>query len=231
MAKMNKIYDENGKEICGAKVKSKFNKRGKVRTNTICHRRPMANGRCYMHGGKSTGPKNSIAYYKKTLLSKDTEALDIENPMDLVGDIGLVRTLLTRMADNPLKAYCQDCRQWVTVNIECPNKECDNAKRAKDGKRPVSHFVSVKDNDYSDMVKATKLLSDIVKNHKEIQQGKEITIRIEILNLIVNRVVEAYERANIIEDSAERRRVFIETVDRLLLDESKAGTPAKLAKV
>jgi len=219
MAKKEKIYSTTGKEICGAKTKSKF-KGDKVtpRTNKICHRSPMANGRCQVHGGKATGPKNSIAYYRKTLLGNDSESLDIENPMDLAGEVGLVRTLLKRMADDPLHAYCQDCRKEVYVEITCPHKDYDNRKRIEERKKPVDHYVSVKSNDYNDMVKATKLLSDIVKNYKEIERGKEVTIKIEIINFVITKVVEAYEKANSITDPAVRRRTFIEGVDRLLLE-------------
>lgn len=171
-----------------------------------------------MHGGKSTGPKNSISYYRKTLLTDDNEALDIENPMDLLGDIGLVRTLLKRMADNPLLGYCFDCKQTVEVDPVCPHKEYDNERRQENEKGPLAHHVKIKSNDYGDMVKATKLLSDIVKNHKEIQRGKEVTVRIEILNFVITKVVEAYEQANPLPDPELRRRTFIEAVDRLLID-------------
>lgn len=181
----------------------------------------MANGRCSVHGGKSTGPKDSIAYYKNKLLNaEDAAALDIENPMDLTGDIGLVRHLLAKMGDDPLKGYCLDCKRTVIVDVTCPNKEYDNEKRKDDGKRPLAHNVQIKGNDYSDMVKATKLLSDIVKNQKEIQRGKEVTIRIEILNFVVNQVVLAYEQADKIPDPKTRRRVFVEALDRLLVDTS-----------
>ena len=227
MAKQAQAYDEkSGKPICGAKNKSTVNKRGKPRKNLICHRTPMKNGRCPMHGGKSTGPKNSIGYYKKTLLGDDNEALKIQNPLDLLGDIALVRTLLTRMADNPLKAYCQDCRQWVIVNIECPNKEYNNEQRINDGKRAVQHHVSVKDNDYGDMVKATKLLSDVAKNHKEIQKGKEITLRVEIINVLVNRVIEAYNEANKFGDPSKRRTVFVERLEQLVPGRDEVASPS-----
>lgn len=229
MTKQEPRTNSAGKLICGAKNKSKVNKKGKPRTNTLCQRAPMANGRCMMHGGKATGPKNSIAYYRKHLLSEDSEALDIDNPMDLTGDIGLVRTLLKRMADNPLRAYCQDCRQWVFVDIECPNKKYNNERRKEDEKKPLPHHVSVKDNDYSDMVKATKLLSDIAKNHKEIQRGKEVTVRIEILNFVINKVVEAYEQANPLPDPELRRRTFIEAVDRLLIDTAQGEVVERAA--
>lgn len=210
--------NEKGEPICGAKNKSTVNKRGKPRKNIYCHRRPMANGRCMRHGGKSTGAKNSIGYYRKKMLEGDSEALDLEDPMDLTGEIGMVRTLLTRMVDNPLRAYCADCRQWVIVDVECPNKEYNNQQRKEENKRPVDHHVTVKDNDYGDMVKATKLLSDIAKNHKEIQRGKEVHIKIEILNFVVNQIVLAYEDAEKLSDPTARRRVFIEGVERLLID-------------
>jgi len=45
------IYNEEGKEICGAKRKS---------GGGLCQQRPMANGRCRYHGGKSPGaPKGN----------------------------------------------------------------------------------------------------------------------------------------------------------------------------
>jgi hypothetical protein len=230
MAKKEKTYDDKGKEICGAKTKSRKKKDGSVRSNTKCHRAPMPNGRCALHGGKSTGPKNSIAYYRKTLLGENQDSLDIENPMDLIGELGLVRSLLTRMMDDPLKAYCQDCRQWVYVNIECPNKEYNNESRLADGKRALEHYVKVRDNDHSAVVKATKLLSDVAKNHKEIQRGKEVVIRIEILNLVISKVVEAYETANRLENPDDRRRVFVEAVDRLRVDTTQGEVAQRVQK-
>lgn len=218
MAKKEIIKNEKGNEICGAKTKSRKRRDGSVRQGTICRRAPMLNGRCHLHGGKSTGPKNSLAYWQRQVTDDHSAPLAIENPMDLVGELGLVRSLVNRMQDDPLRAYCRDCKQWVTVNIECPNKEYDNDKRRKDQRRPLDHFVKVRDNNYGDAVKATKLLSDIAKAQKEIQRGKEVTIRVEILNFMINKVVEAYEAANIVEDPDARRILFIEGVERLLIE-------------
>lgn len=212
-------YNEDGKRICGARVKAK----SKAGPGRICQRAAMHNGKCYLHGGKSPGPKNSVAYYKKQVLeapggTRLSDALGMINPLDLTGEIGLVRTLLTQMMDDPLKAYCQSCKKDVVVDITCPNEAHDNAMRAEKGKGPISHYVRVKDNDFSKMVTATKQLSEVVKNHKEIQKGKEITIRIEVLNLMVIKIVEAYEQADRIADPVARKRKFIEGVDRLLLE-------------
>lgn len=224
MAKKEKTFDAKGREICGAKTKSKLKGDKKTpRTNTTCQRSPMANGRCHLHGGKSTGPKNSIAYYRKLLTENDQEALDIENPMDLVGEIGFVRQLLSKMMDDPLRAYCQDCRQWVHVDITCPNKEYNNKVRIGDGKRPLDHHVAVRDNDFSAAVKATKLLSEIAKNHKEIQKGKEVHVRIEIINLIVAKVIEAYEESDKLADPVKRRELFVGRLERLLLEQPTDG--------
>lgn len=224
MAKKEKTFDAKGREICGAKTKSKIKGDKKTpRTNKVCNRSPMANGRCHLHGGKSTGPKNSIAYYRKIIREEEQGALDIENPMDLVGELGFVRQLLTKMMDDPLKAYCQDCRQWVHVDITCPNKEYQNKVRLGDGKRPLNHHVAVKDNDFSSVVKATKLLSDIAKNHKEIQKGKEITVRVEIINLIVAKVIEAYEESDKLADPGKRRELFVNRLERLILEPAQTG--------
>ncbi|MEF3305339.1 HGGxSTG domain-containing protein [Paenibacillus sp. GYB003] len=34
----------------------------KTRSNGTCRKKPMRNGRCYMHGGASTGPKNKTKH-------------------------------------------------------------------------------------------------------------------------------------------------------------------------
>lgn len=39
-------------QLCGAKTRS----------NDTCRKKPMKNGRCYMHGGASTGPKDRIKH-------------------------------------------------------------------------------------------------------------------------------------------------------------------------
>ena len=212
-------YNEDGKRICGAKVKS----RGRKNSGKICQRAPLANGKCHLHGGRSTGPKNSVAFYKKQVLeapggTRLDDALGLINPLDLTGEIGLVRTLLTQMMDDPLKGYCQSCKREVVVEVKCPNEDFDNSMRAEKGKGPVKHFVKIKDNDYSKMILATKQLSEVVKNHKEIQKGKEITVRIEVLNLVVMKVVEAYEQANNIADPEQRKLKFVEGVERLLIE-------------
>lgn len=149
--------------------------------------------------------------------------------MDLTGEIGLVRNLLTQMFESPLRVYCFGCKQYVEAEVSCPNEELDNDNRAARGQAPVNHTVKVRDNDHSEMVKATKLLSDIVKNHKEIQKGKEVTIRIEILNLVITKVVEAYEKANTISDTETRRRIFVESLDRLLLNTAQGPIAERVA--
>lgn len=183
----------------------------------------MANGRCPLHGGKSTGPKNSVAYYKGQVLEKQgstglADALGLENPLDLTGEIGLVRNLITQMMDDPLRAYCTTCKSWEQVLIACPNEEHMNADREADGKPPQGHYVKVRDNDFSKMVLATKQLSEVAKNHKEILKGKEITVRVEVLNLVILKIVEAYEQADKLTDPEARRRKFVEGVDRLLIE-------------
>lgn len=219
-----KHEDENGKPICGAKLKS----RGRKGSGKLCRRSPMANGKCALHGGKSTGPKNSSAYYKKQVLevpggTRLEDALGLANPLDLTGELGFVRSLLVQMQDDPLKAYCTTCKQWVTVDISCPREEEMNENRINDGKPAQDHYVHVRDNDFSKVVTATKHLSEIAKNQKEIQKGKEITVRVEILNLLVAKVVQAYEEADKIGDSNGRRTVFIERLEQLVLNQSTAG--------
>lgn len=220
-SKKERHFDENDKPICGAKLKGK--KKG-----GICKRSPMKNGRCHIHGGKSTGPKNSAAYYQKQVLevpggTRLEEALNLTNPLDLTGELGFVRNLLVQMQDDPLKAYCTTCKQWVVVDISCPREEEMNENRINDGKAPQDHYVHVRDNDFSKVVTATKHLSEIAKNQKEIQKGKEITVRVEILNLLVAKVVEAYEEADKLGDSNQRRLVFVERLEQLVLNQSTAG--------
>jgi len=221
MAKNKKVelFNKKGNPICGAKNKSTVNKKGVARKYKVCHRAPMANGRCRTHGGASTGPKNSLAYWKKTLTDeKDQMALDLENPLDLLGEIGMVRTMLSRMQDDPLKAYCFDCKQWVYVEVKCPNKEHDDKVRRSDGKKTLDHHVKVRDNDFSKVILASKQLSEIAKNHKEILKGKEVTIRIETINLLIARIVMAYETADKLKDPNERRKTFIEGVSSFVVE-------------
>lgn len=200
MANKPKNPDHVAQNICGAKLKGK--RKG------VCRRAPMPNGRCHIHGGKSTGPKNSLAYYRKTLGVSD-EAADIEKPMDLTGELAFIRTLLMKMQQNPLKAYCVDCKQWVIVDIECPNKVHDEKGK--------EHFVSVKDNDYSKIISATKLLGDVAKAHKEIEQGKQVNINIEVINILVTKVIEAYGAADYIADPEQRKAHFVGSLQRLLV--------------
>lgn len=75
-------------EICGAKTKK----------GTPCRNRPMANGRCRLHGGKSTGPKDKSKHYnnkfaqKHGLFSKylPKETLDIITEIEEVDPIELL---------------------------------------------------------------------------------------------------------------------------------------------
>ena len=224
------VYDDDGKQICGAKTKSRVTKKGKKRTNKICKRSPMKNNRCHLHGGKSTGPKNSIAYYRKILKDENNEVYDIENPIDLAGELGFVRQLLTKMLEDPLRTFCQDCSKWVTAEVSCPNKEYANQRRSSNGKSQQNHHVFVRDNDHSTLIKSTKLLSDIAKNHKEIQKGKEITLKIEVINFVVNRIVEAYELAEQRKEPNERRRVFVENVERLIVDANAGEVAERIQK-
>lgn len=199
--------------ICGAKVKS----RGRSGSGKVCNRAPMSNGRCHLHGGKSTGPKNSLGYYKKQALISQ-EIADIQNPMDLLGEVALVRTLLQRMEADPLKVKCLECKDWVTAVIKCPHEDIDGTGK--------NHYVFAKDNDLSKIVGVTKMLSDIVKNHKEIQSGKEVVIRIEVLNFIVQRVITAYEDANIIPDPEQRRSLFVQSIEKLLVEPVEVSAQA-----
>lgn len=200
MANKPKNPEHVAQNICGAKKKN-----GKP---GVCKRSPMPNGRCHIHGGKSTGPKNSLAYYRRTA-GVDEAAADIEKPMDLLGELAFIRTLLMKMKQDPLKAYCQDCKQWVYVNIECPNKEHDEKGK--------EHFVSVKDNDYSKIISATKLLGDVAKAHKEIQQAKQVSINIEVINILVMKVIEAYGATDTISDPEQRKVEFVGRIKRLLI--------------
>lgn len=51
---------------CGAKVRS--------RDGALCRQVAMANGRCYLHGGKSTGPKTQEGL-QRMKLAKTTHGL------------------------------------------------------------------------------------------------------------------------------------------------------------
>lgn len=222
-SKKIKHFDEEGKRICGAKLKTKSGQ---------CQRPPMKNGKCRMHGGKSTGPKNSAAYYLKQVLeapdgTRLKDALELENPMDLTGEIGFVRKLLVEMEQDPLYCFCTSCRRWVEVVASCPHEEEMNEERINEGKPPQDHNVYPKNKDSSKLVQATKALSEIVKNHKEIQKGKEIHIRIEVLNLLVAKVIQAYEEADRIAQPEKRRDVFVGRLEGLLLSQSTSGVVAQ----
>src|SRR5690625_4471150 len=74
---------KNGRELCGAKT----------RAGTPCKNGAMANGRCRMHGGKSTGPpkknKNSMKHglFAKYLPDETLEIMDSINeikPLDIL---------------------------------------------------------------------------------------------------------------------------------------------------
>lgn len=151
------------------------------------------------------------------------EAADIEKPMDLLGELAFIRTLLMKMNQDPLKAYCQDCKQWIRVEIECPNKKHDDKGK--------EHFVSVKDNDYSKIISATKLLGDVAKAHKEIQQAKQVSINIEVINILVMKVIDAYGATNLITDPEQRKVEFVGRIKRLLNtsngEQITGGTPGQ----
>lgn len=223
-SKKERHYDDNDKPICGAKLKS----RGRAGSGKKCKRAPMANGRCALHGGKSTGPKNSSAYYKKQVLeapggTRLEDALGLVNPLDLTGELGFIRSLLVQMQEDPLKAYCTTCKAWVVVEAKCSREDEMNELRINDGKPEQHHNVHVRDNDFSKVVTATKHLSEVAKNQKEIQKGKEITVRVEILNLLVAKVIEAYEEADKLNDGNRRRTVFVDRLEQLVLNQSAAG--------
>ncbi len=213
MAKTKEVFDDQGRRICGAKTKTRVRRNGEARKNTICHRWAMSNGRCLVHGGKSTGPKNSLGYYKKTVLAGKDDIADLD-PFDLHGEIALAREALEKFHDDPLQAFCLVCRKWVTVEAKCPSEEYDEKNR--------KHPVHPKNNDYSEYIKGLKVLSDISKNFKEIQRGKEVVIKVEILNFIVARVVQAYEEVNLIGDPDVRRRKFVEAIDALSFDSAES---------
>src|SRR5690625_331306 len=76
-------YAKNGRKLCGAKT----------RAGTPCRNGAMANGRCRMHGGKSTGPtkknKNSMKHglFAKYLPDETLEIMDSINeikPLDIL---------------------------------------------------------------------------------------------------------------------------------------------------
>lgn len=224
-SKKIKHYDDNGKQICGAKVK------GGTRKGQKCRRSPMKNGKCRLHGGLSTGPRNSAAFYLKQIIdvpggTRLKDALNLENPLDLSGEIGLVRKLLSEMDQDPLMVYCTTCRRYVEVVASCPHEEEMNEQRINDGKNAVTHNVYPKNQDTAKMVQATKHLSEIVKNHKEIQKGKEIHIRIEVLNLLVAKVIQAYEEADRLAKPEDRREIFVGRLEQLLLSQSATGALA-----
>ncbi|WBL27532.1 HGGxSTG domain-containing protein [Bacillus safensis] len=66
------------KEICGAKTRQK----------TPCKKAPLKNGRCRLHGGKSTGPKNkekhreSLKGNKNAIVTGEYETISFDTLLD-----------------------------------------------------------------------------------------------------------------------------------------------------
>lgn len=75
----------------------------KTRTGGTCKNAQMPNGRCRMHGGKSTGQPVTIGRYslshRKALADKAQAFLNDPTPADLSGELALMRALLQEYLD------------------------------------------------------------------------------------------------------------------------------------
>jgi hypothetical protein len=64
----------------------------------------MANGKCRVHGGRSTGPKNGTGFYSKTLREelrqKHDAAMDLANPLDTCEELAIDRMILDQFMAN-----------------------------------------------------------------------------------------------------------------------------------
>lgn len=105
---------ENKKRICGAKTRSG----GK------CHSRPMPNGRCRLHGGKTPGGLNSpnlkhgrhSKYLPKNLLATYKEALQDQNLLQLHDEIALIDARLAEVLGKVQAG--KDLNQWESIQTE-----------------------------------------------------------------------------------------------------------------
>lgn len=87
------------KKVCGAKLR---NKPGKT-----CRKPPMANGRCRLHGGRTpSGPDSPhfkhgryAAAFKGQLAEKFEQASADEQPLDLLPELAVQRSLLAQYVE------------------------------------------------------------------------------------------------------------------------------------
>ncbi len=84
---------EQVSRLCGAKC----------RDGHACTQPAMPNGRCKMHGGKSTGPTPKHGFYSKRvrgeLAQKLREAGEIANPLDTTEELLLDKALCAQFMD------------------------------------------------------------------------------------------------------------------------------------
>lgn len=81
------------RKVCGAKLRGK---------NAFCQKSPMANGRCRLHGGATPSGPDSANYkhgryaeaFKGQLAEKFKKHSDDPQPLDMITDLNVQRTLL-----------------------------------------------------------------------------------------------------------------------------------------
>ena len=84
----------NGEALCGAKT----------REGTTCKLKPLSNGRCRLHGGNSTGPRDQRGnqnarkhgIYSKTTTKEEESALDLMKLGALDDELAVARLQLRR---------------------------------------------------------------------------------------------------------------------------------------
>lgn len=88
------MFDLAGGKICGARKRDGAG---------ICHQPAMPNGRCRLHGGKSTGPKNPYVkhgLYRKYMDEEDAilydELVNDAEFDDLKREIAMIRIMIAR---------------------------------------------------------------------------------------------------------------------------------------
>jgi len=86
-------------KVCGAKLRGK---------DATCQKAPMANGRCRLHGGKTPSGPDSPHYktgryaaaFKGQMAKRFEQASADRNPLDLLPELAVQRSLLEDYAEN-----------------------------------------------------------------------------------------------------------------------------------
>jgi hypothetical protein len=122
------------KKVCGAKLRGK---------NATCKKAPMANGKCRLHGGLTpSGPDNPnfkhgryADAFKGQLAQKFDKSVKDEQPMDLQGELAVLRALnehMIEMASSRAKIRVGDLANIATLTSAVINAATKIAKMRND---------------------------------------------------------------------------------------------------